>query len=126
MAGNLIYGVVRGITFAVFAGAAGAQTLTDPLRPPIEFMPAAGAAAALPTAQVVILGAGRRLVTLNGQTVREGAQLGDARVESLTDSEVVLRIDSRTRDRIPLYPGIAKTPSAPAPAQGAGKTEAKK
>lgn len=108
-----------------------AQTLTDPMRPPIEHMPPGALSSnTLPNAQVVILGQDRRLVTLNGQTVSEGGRIGDSRVETLNDSEVVLRIDRRTRERVPLYPGISKTPSVvatgPAKGIGTGRNEGKK
>lgn len=105
------------------------------MRPPVEFMPSLppgspGAAATLPAAQVVILSEKRRQVTLNGQTVSVGGRLGDSRIESLNDSEIVLRADNRTRERIPLYPGIAKTPSDVALKQqqgaGSGRTEGRK
>lgn len=111
-----------------------AQGLSDPMQPPVEFMPggARGSAMALPNAQVVVLGSGRRQITLNGQTLLEGERLGDSRLETLSDSEIVLRVDgSRTRERIPLYPGVAKTPSTAATGKsgqdpGTGKTEGKK
>ncbi len=132
MAGHLSR---RLLAFAALAaslpGAAAAQVLSDPMRPPVEFMPGGlqGGLMAWPSAQVVVLGGGRRQVTLNGQTLREGDRLGDSRVESFTDSELVLRVDSKTRERIPLYPGVAKTPSAAAVKSGqypgAGKTGGK-
>lgn len=132
MADHLSLRTVLALGALALPAAAGAQALSDPMRPPAEFVSVAakGGAATLPRAQVVILGQGRRQVTLNGQTRREGERLGDADVESFTDSEVVLRTDSKARERIPLYPGITKTPSVanvkPVQGPGAGRTEGKK
>lgn len=124
--------LIGGAAILVLAGAVCAQPLADPMRPPVEFLPAgsSGPAVTLPAAQMVILSEGRKQVMLNGQTLSVGGRLGDSRIESLNDSEIVLRVDNRTRERIPLYPGIAKTPSAVASKQqqgaGSGRTEGRK
>lgn len=132
MARHLTVIPVLGVLLLSLPGVAGAQMLADPMRPPLEFMPAVatGASATLPSAQVVILGEGRRQVTLNGQTLREGDRVGDLKVETFTDNEVVLRANGSARERISLYPGITKTPSVakikPLHGPGTGKTEGKK
>lgn len=86
--------------FAALHGAALAQEgLPDPTRPPavISAPPAASGAApasAAPQVQSILVSltpGGRRIAVIDGKTLREGSRLGDAVVEAIQPTQVVLR-----------------------------------
>lgn len=92
------------------ACAAPAQTkpLADPTRPPE--VSAAGAEPAFvegPRLQSVLISASRRSAVISGTTVALGGRFGDARVESITESAVVLRYADR-RETLQLLPSTGK------------------
>jgi len=112
---TLAFGFAAGV-----AGHAGAQVLSDPTRPPDAFRVAPGSAPAAPPASqfssqpVVILSSDRRQVTINGQTVKLGGRIGDAKVIRISDSEVVLQSADST-ETIKLYAGVEKKLRKPMP-----------
>ncbi|WP_054267817.1 hypothetical protein [Massilia antarctica] len=101
-------------------GAAVAQPLADPTRPPARFYTPAGDPAAAPPPpmanaapqlQSVLIArhpGGRHVAVIDGQTVRLGDQFKGARVAQMTQTEVVL-VDGKSRRVLRLYP------PAPAP-----------
>ena len=81
------------------AGAAAAQALQDPMRPPASLMTAtagvgpAPAPAAAPQLQTILIGrapGGRHLAVIDGETVRPGDDFHGARVARIADNEVEL------------------------------------
>lgn len=96
-------------------GAALAQPLNDPTRPPPRlYTPAADASAspasAEPQLQSVLIArhaGGRHVAVIDGQTVRLGEQFRGARVASMTQNEVVL-VNGKQRRVLRLF---AKAPS---------------
>ena len=95
---------------ACLAGAATAQTapLSDPTRPPnISFETAGEAAVAGPQLQSVLISPTRRAAVISGKTVALGGRFGDATVETISESAVVLRYADR-RETLQLIPGLGK------------------
>lgn len=93
---------------------AAAQTLTDPTRPPPSLAAPrqeAGGTPAAPVLQSVMIGARRAQAIINGQTVQVGDRVGDARVATISEAEVVLRSGKNTQT-LRLFPGIEKRPVA--------------
>ena len=82
------------LLFAAIAGAAQAEVLQDPTRPPSAASVAAPAAASAgPRLQSILVGreaGGRRLAVIDGETVRLGEQFHGARVARIGDNEVEL------------------------------------
>ena len=97
------------------AGAAGAQTLNDPLRPPAAAMaapigaaPAAGRAPNEPQLQSVLISrrpGGRQLAVIDGQTVRLGEKFKDEVLVKVSETEVVLRHGS-VQHTLKLFPRL--------------------
>jgi len=110
---------------ACLAGAAQAQDrpLADPTRPPNVSAEAGGDSAAQsgPLLQSVLISPTRRAAVISGKAVALGGRFGDATVETITESAVVLRYADR-RETLQLIPGLEKrarrvadaAPSAPA------------
>jgi MSHA biogenesis protein MshK len=106
------------------AGAAHAQALQDPTRPPAPGIAGAAAGpAAAPQLQSVLVGrapGGRRIAVIDGETVRQGASFRGARVARVTETEVEL-VRGRERTVLHLYPqdgatfAAAAAPVAPRP-----------
>lgn len=81
------------------ACAAPAQTrpLADPTRPPnVSAETAAAAVFEGPRLQSVLISPTRRAAVISGTTVALGGRFGDARVEAISESAVVLRYADRT------------------------------
>ena len=98
---------------ALCCGAAGAQTLTDPMRPPAAAMAPTGAPSAAvvvpnePQLQSVLISrrpGGRQVAVIDGQTVRLGEKFKDAVLVKMSETEVVLRRGS-VQHTLKLYPG---------------------
>jgi MSHA biogenesis protein MshK len=94
------------------AGAAAAQALQDPMRPPASLMTAtagvgpAPAPAAAPQLQTILIGrapGGRHLAVIDGETVRPGDDFHGARVARIADNEVEL-VRGRARQVLRLLP----------------------
>lgn len=95
----------------VVAPVAVASELVDPTRPPAILSHAAqGADVAGPVLQSVLVAPGRKEATISGQTVKVGHTFGEARVEKITESEVVLR-KGKDVQVLKLFPGIEKKPA---------------
>ncbi len=98
------------LAFAWSAVALG-QAVPDP-----TLLPAGLAAAAVPGAvsasplQSIILSGGRKLAVIGGQTVALGGTYGDARLVSISPTQVVLR-NGTSEEVLTMYQGIRKTPS---------------
>jgi len=94
-------------------GAAGAQALQDPTRPPASLIAAANAGAgqgaaapAGPQLQTILIGrapGGRHLAVIDGQTLRPGDDFHGARVARIADNEVEL-VRGRERQVLRLTP----------------------
>ena len=93
------------------ACAAPAQTrpLVDPTRPPNVSTELATVQAAVegPRLQSVLISPTRRSAVISGTAVALGGKYGDARVEQISESAVVLRFPDR-RETLALLPGRDK------------------
>jgi MSHA biogenesis protein MshK len=92
------------------AGAAAAQALQDPMRPPASLMAASAGPVAAPSAapqlQTILIGrapGGRHLAVIDGETVRPGDDFHGARVARIADNEVEL-VRGRARQVLRLVP----------------------
>jgi MSHA biogenesis protein MshK len=95
---------------ALGAVAAHAQALVDPTRPPASLLRASGAQAVAapqgPRLQSILISrapGGRHIAVIDGQTVRPGDTFKGARVERMTQTEVVLSKDGR-KQVLKLFP----------------------
>ena len=95
------------------AGAAAAQALQDPMRPPASMMTASAGPVAAPSAapqlQTILIGrapGGRHLAVIDGETVRPGEDFHGARVARIADNEVEL-VRGRERQVLRLVPTAA-------------------
>lgn len=111
-------GFARLFAISVFLSAHGTATgapagvFVDPTRPP---SPAAGVpggdkSAQSRTLQSVLIAPGRSVAVVDGEMVRVGSWLGDARVVKIDESGVVLRGSGRT-ETLRLLPDVKKTGS---------------
>jgi hypothetical protein len=103
-----------------------AQALSDPTRPPAEFLGPAGdrAVTSVPVAgggQIIILSGGRTQVTMNGQTVKPGAKLGNATVTGISDSQLTTRTNGHI-EKLDFYGGVEKRMTNTGPAETAAPT----
>jgi MSHA biogenesis protein MshK len=107
----------RLISFAaasVLAGAALAQPLADPTRPPMQG-PAELRQSEAPSTrlQSVLISAGRNTAVIDGRAVRVGDRVGDAVLVSIEPSEVTLQRGAAV-ERLTLLPGgVEKRPVKP-------------
>lgn len=109
--------VIRGMLLAwtlIAMPIAHAEVFVDPTRPPASIaLPQDGTAQRAfsgPTLQSVMISPGRMEATISGQTVKLGEKFGEAVLEKITESEVVLRNGSDLQT-LKLYPGIEKRTS---------------
>lgn len=88
-----------------------ADTLRDPTRPPASLgVPVVDGNVAQPSGlqlQSVLIGPGRVIAVISGQTVRVGDKVGEAQVVEIRESEVVLRTGKELR-MLKLFPDIDK------------------
>jgi MSHA biogenesis protein MshK len=94
------------------AGAAYAENLPDPTRPPAELSaPASAPGGAVvktgPVLQSVQISPSSRSAIISGQRVVQGDVIGDARVVKISESEVVLKSGSEIKT-LKLFPGVEK------------------
>lgn len=94
------------------AGAAFAQGLGDPTRPPLAgdaADAAANAANAAPATRLhsILLSRGRKLAVIDGQMVPLGGMIGDAKLVRISESEVALRRGEET-EVLRLLPAVGK------------------
>lgn len=97
---------------AAAASAQGSMPLADPTRPPTVGRETAteaadAAAPAGPRLESVLISPTRRAVVISGQPVAAGGRYGEATVETITESAVVLRYADR-RQTLELLPGLRK------------------
>jgi hypothetical protein len=94
---------------AAFAPAAGAQALSDPTRPPPEFMgPGAIVADTTGSLQSILISAERKAAVINGQLVPLGGMYGQQQLVAITPTEVTLRSEQSV-EVLKLYPSVEKT-----------------
>jgi len=100
------------VAFAAIAGAGAAiaEPLADPTRPPLmrETASAERGATGL-ILQSVLIAPGRSEAIISGRTVRLGEKFGDARLVRIAESEVTLRNGSEVQT-LKLFPDIEKRP----------------
>ncbi len=89
-----------------------AQALTDPTRPPLELMSAAGSGVTPRTPlQSIVLSSARKGAIINGQFVPLGGTYGRAKLVRITATEVTLKSEG-TVEVLQLYPPMEKTSAA--------------
>jgi MSHA biogenesis protein MshK len=103
------------LTAAVCAAPApaAAQGLADPTQPPasMDALVAGGASEGGPVLQSILISPQRRVAVIDGETVKAGDIIGDARVVRITETEVVLQAGDDMR-RLRIYPDVEKTSAA--------------
>ncbi len=101
------------------------QALSDPTRPPREWLAAlpkdAGAPSAAeedvsPRLQSLVLGPSRKYAIIDGQLVGVGDRFNDARVVAVRPAGVVLRSERGT-ETLKLFPDVEKRPVKPVAAK---------
>jgi MSHA biogenesis protein MshK len=104
---------------AALLGAAAAQAQsTDPTRPPamlsVPTSPGGDVRGGEPRVQTILVSlrpGGRRIAVIDGKTLRQGDRLGDAIVETIRPTEVVLR-RGKQRQILKLYRPAARVAAA--------------
>lgn len=107
----------------VLAGAASAEVLVDPTRPPTALIPAHVLAAGEttgPVLQSVLVSRGRRIAIISGKEVREKEKFNGARVVRISDTEVILR-NGRQVQTLRLFPDVGKQKASTGKQYTAGK-----
>ncbi|MCX8003700.1 MAG: MSHA biogenesis protein MshK [Burkholderiaceae bacterium] len=103
--------LVRLVAALAVAGAAAAEPLVDPTRPPAGYGAAAAAAPATPAPPrltMIVRGPDDRYrAVIDGRSVRVGDVVGGARVDRITDHAVVLARDG-ARTTLELLPEAAR------------------
>lgn len=98
------------IAALALTGAAQAQAMRDPTRPPARFLdPAQASEAAAPQAaglQTIKRTGKRRAALLNGEWLRPGERAGEATVEKIDDQSLVLLHPDGRRETFWLYPEV--------------------
>lgn len=99
-----------------------AQALTDPTRPPLELISAAGTVETPRTPlQSILLSSTRKGAIINGQYVPLGGTYGKARLVRITATEVTLKT-GRATEVLQLYPPLEKNSAAAGTEGKSGKT----
>ncbi|HNW63309.1 MAG TPA: hypothetical protein PKJ32_09925 [Piscinibacter sp.] len=121
------------LTAAALAAAAQAApqaaSLRDPMQPPVARQappgpvarPAAAASAPAPVVQHLYTVGNQRWVIQGGRKRGVGDLLGDARIERIEDSAVIVR-QGGALVRVPLFAGVTKRPAASEPGATAAST----
>lgn len=94
-----------------FSGAAAAQGVVDPTRPPgaVAESLADGGGYSGPVLQSVMLSPSRKVAVISGEMVALGGRFGGARLVKLTESEAVLR-NGADVTVLRLHPQVNKKP----------------
>jgi hypothetical protein len=96
--------------------AALAQTLVDPMRPPV--LPSTGSmpspVAAPPAVHTIIIGPGRRYATVDGRTITEGDTVRGMRVTRIDEARVMLRDTTGQNVALELHPAASRNTSTTA------------
>ncbi len=101
---------IVGVCLLAMAGAATAEVLVDPTRPPAALNPALANASGVqsgPMLQSVLISGGRKVAIISGKEVRMNEKFGEARVVRITETEVVLR-SGRDVQTLKLFPEMDK------------------
>ncbi len=107
----LAQGLATAAALLLSAGST-AQALTDPTRPPLELMRAAGTVETPRTPlQSILLSSTRKGAIINGQYVPLGGTYGKARLVRITATEVTLKTGGAT-EVLQLYPPMEKNSAA--------------
>jgi MSHA biogenesis protein MshK len=85
-----------------------AQDLVDPTRPPASLSSAPDKAGGAPRLESIIVRGGKRTAIVSGEVVGPGDKVGDAVVERISDTAVLLRTGTR-HEVLQLYPDLKKT-----------------
>ena len=101
------------IALALCATGTHAQTLNDPMRPPL-FTAADTEAKAGPVLQTIVIGKERRYAIISGERIAPGGAYGEAKVVRIAENEVTLR-DATGDTVLKLVPQIKKQIAAPKP-----------
>ncbi len=104
-----------------------AQAMNDPTRPPesvLSTVPGSEEQVGAPLLQSVMLSRTERSAIIGGELVKLGGKYRDARVISITETEVVLR-SAHGIETLRLYPKIEMKPVKPATAAAAPKAARK-
>jgi MSHA biogenesis protein MshK len=94
-----------------------AQTFTDPMRPPAEFLKQATESRGIetppdrPVLESILFSDQRRMALINGKMVKVGDKVGPAVVTKITEEAVVLRVDGKL-ETIRMFPNLEKRVSA--------------
>lgn len=99
------------IALALGASGTHAQTLNDPMRPPL-FTATDTEAKAGPVLQTIVIGKERRYAIISGERIAPGGAYGDAKVVRIVENEVTLR-DATGETVLKLVPQIKKQIAAP-------------
>ena len=86
------------------------ENLLDPTRPPSELAASSMTAASVasgPLLQSILISPSRKSAIIGGQVVGLGGKYGEARVVSITESEVVLKTGAVT-EILRLFPDVEK------------------
>lgn len=97
------------LILAVAATSAAAENLPDPTRPsgaPLAENEATNASRG-PVLQSVLNSSGRKLAIISGQSVGQGDRIGNARVATIRDAEVVL-VEGKETQVLKLFPVVEK------------------
>lgn len=102
---------------AAWHDAIGQQPLQDPTRPPpsVAAREPAEKDVRTPVLQSIVIRRDRRVAIISGQEVVQGGKFGDAVVDKITETEVVLRSGTQRRV-LQLYPDVNmsnKEPTTP-------------
>ena len=109
MAEHLISLIKIGILCAAVATfAARAENLVDPTRPPAGFGGAATAPVeSAPRLQSILISSTRRIVIINGKTMKVGDKIGDAQLVAINENDVLLRT-GKSLEVLRLYPSLVR------------------
>jgi MSHA biogenesis protein MshK len=90
-------GVALAIALSIGVSAP-AHALKDPTRPPgFQSAPSAPVTQTAYALNSIMIGEERRIAIINGEPVREGEALADARINSIHHDHVVLQVDGAER-----------------------------
>ena len=100
------------IAFFLAAAASGtvwAQVPNDPMRPPAAYVNGGngGSEAGGPVLQSVMISPTLKAAIINGEMVKLGGKLGNAKLVKVSESEVVLKSGDETQV-LKMYPGVDK------------------
>ncbi|MDO8262776.1 MAG: hypothetical protein Q7T21_06080 [Gallionella sp.] len=117
MARSLTQGWLMGISLFFAFGQVGAQSLRDPTMPPAEagFASTATGGKSLsvePGAMTVIVRGGRPYLAVGTRLYAQGQQLGQARIERISETEVWLREGGVLR-KVSQFPGVQRRTVTP-------------